>query len=122
MNNLSNKPCPGPNAQRMLSNFEKLPEWCYVHLPTTKEPVIVMRGEDGYRPPAYPGVCVEEINGLLGVTPEQEEAMLCGSMFGWHTPAADPDTWHKDERWQAAARASGRKPVNPFKAVNAEDK
>lgn len=95
------------NAEQMkkaAANFKKLPKFCYVHNPSDNGPVRVFRGEDGYHLPLYPDVWVEEVNGLLGVTVEQEQAMLSGSMFGWHTPAADPDTWKNNEKWQAKQR------------------
>lgn len=33
---------------------------------------------------------IDFLNGRLGVTFEQREAMIGGSMFGWHTRLADP--------------------------------
>lgn len=36
---------------------------------------------------------VDAENARLGVTPAQREAMLAGSMFGWDTPAANPDMY-----------------------------
>ena len=33
------------------------------------------------------------MNRNIGVTPAQREAMKAGSMFGWHTPAADPKNY-----------------------------
>ena len=35
----------------------------------------------------------DEMNRNIGVTPAQREAMKAGSMFGWHTPAADPKNY-----------------------------
>lgn len=51
---------------------------------------------------------VEEINGLLEVTHEQEYAMLMGSMFGWDSPSADPITWEKDRKFQAKLLSQGK--------------
>ena len=39
---------------------------------------------------------VDEYNEKLGVTKAQAEAMVAGSMFGWHVPAADPKNYDKD--------------------------
>lgn len=54
-------------------------------------PVIaVKRGEPGYHP-IHTKLTADELNALEGVTPAQREAMLCGSMFGWHLKGADPE-------------------------------
>ncbi len=93
------------------SNLAKLPKFCYAYHPGTKEPIRIFKGESGYHPPAKDDVWVEEINGLLGVTVEQEEAMLAGSMFGWDNQLADPDFYLNNPKWQAQAINQGRKPA-----------
>jgi hypothetical protein len=54
--------------------------------------VIVKRGEIGYRNikagDEWETMTVQEINALLGVTAEQAEKMMIGSMFGWDVPGA----------------------------------
>ena len=36
---------------------------------------------------------VDELNGNLGVTPAQRQAMEIGSMAGWAVPGADPSSY-----------------------------
>jgi hypothetical protein len=61
--------------------------------------VAIKRGERGYHPvPDYPNAdkdLAERMNERLGVTPEQAKAMMAGSLFGWHIPAADPATYER---------------------------
>ena len=82
-----------------------LPEHCYIYLPTTKEIGVVKKGESGYYrsdlSPVYGEdgkQFVEELNRKGGITKAQEAAMLAGSMYGWQTPAADPQNY--DEQGQ----------------------
>ena len=71
---------------------EKLPEYCYARLISDNSPIKIIRGESGYYPqPEY--FDVEKLNRLSNVTPEQQEAMLVGSMFGWDVPGANPDVY-----------------------------
>lgn len=85
-----------------------LPEYCYSTLPSTGELIKIVRGEKGYYP-CYDGAsyspetareaaqkAAEERNDLLDVTKAQAAAMVAGSMFGWHVPAADPDNYDED--------------------------
>lgn len=76
-------------------------EACYVVIPGNqkgKRIGIVKFNEIGYYPTNYDhhetvDQCedhVRLINESLGVSPEIEEAMLSGSMFGWDVPAARP--------------------------------
>ena len=88
----------------VLTTLLKLPDVCYALLPSTGEIIGIRRGEMGYVPltlshPPYDRRSNQErIDDLnLGVaTRVHVEAMLNGSMFGWETPAADPDNYALD--------------------------
>ena len=70
----------------------KLPSGCYALHPITETPVWIDRDKGGYY--ETPNVSVQEaqwINERNGITSNQVNAMLIGSMFGWDAPAADPD-------------------------------
>ena len=75
----------------VLATLAKLPELCAARLPNDGSPILIRRGVAGYWP-FKPDLDVDEFNARHGTTPAQVEAMLCGSMFGWDVPAADPDT------------------------------
>ena len=74
-----------------------LPERCFSTLPSTGELIFIRRGESGYYPSCFGTMdrerdrqTADRLNRGLSVTPAQEEAMLCGSLYGWNLPAADP--------------------------------
>lgn len=65
--------------------------------------IYIMKGERGYRSwsqsssdPAENRQMVNEQNQSMGVTRQQEEAMLAGSLFGWNMPAAKPWNYELD--------------------------
>ncbi|WP_273454443.1 hypothetical protein [Nevskia ramosa] len=99
MNDLSDL---APEAQ---ANCAKLPHQAYAfiacHAPGDRI-VCVRRGERGYFTTTLDDPClsverakaiVQTYNDKLGVTLEQKSAMIAGSLFGWHTPGADPDRY-----------------------------
>lgn len=78
-----------------------LPEACYAFEESTQQVIGILRGETGYRvasnvPPHVAGnelaarSWIDNRNNSMGVTPAQRDAMVSGSMFGWHLPIADP--------------------------------
>ncbi len=96
--------------ERFSQKFaEGLPELCFSTLPSTGALICIKRGESGYYPSDWSTSdreqnrqIADEQNLHLGVTPEQEEAMLCGSMFGWTVPGADPAFVEEMHRKQEA--------------------
>lgn len=76
-----------------MKNY-RLPETCYAHDLETGDPVLIFNGTSTRLP--FHGVHVDTANELLGVTPQQREAMLIGSHFGWDSPGCDPDLFLPD--------------------------
>lgn len=83
------------------SASEQLPRMCFAFLLTAAPGnyvVAVKRGESGYfkttydeSDPVKAESLVSHLNRKLGVSNEQAECMLNGSMFGWDTPGAQED-------------------------------
>lgn len=75
-----------------------LPNFCFCQLPSTGKPVLVHRGESGYKaaPPELTWHQADLINTVARVTPAQREAMLAGSMFRWDCPAAFTSSYNED--------------------------
>lgn len=87
--------------ENVLKN-SNLPERCYGILPSTGDAIIIKRGETGYYrtflsdDKEFNRQLVDEYNEILGVSKAQAAAMLAGSMFGWHVPAADPNNYDEN--------------------------
>lgn len=81
------------NRHQSNDYLAKLPESCLAYLPHNRKPIMITRGESGYRllNEELSDVLPEEHNEYYGITRAQVNAMLHGSMFGWYTPGADPD-------------------------------
>jgi hypothetical protein len=105
-----------PPAAR--ANCAKLPPLAFgfigCHEPG-KRIIAVRRGEQGYFATKLdrPSLSVENakatvalMNQRLGVTVEQKSALLCGSLFGFDTPGADPDNYRGEVPLTAKERAS----------------
>lgn len=80
---------------------DDLPEVCYAFEESTLQVIGILRGQSGYRAPSnLPAhlaenepaarAWIDNRNNAMGVSPAQREAMVAGSMFGWHLPIADP--------------------------------
>jgi len=92
-------------GRKIIPMRSTLPDRCYSVLPGSDEIIIIQKGEDGYyrtdkygHDRAEARSIVDDCNSIGGVSKAQEAAMLAGSMFGWHTPAADPKNY--DEQGQ----------------------
>lgn len=76
-----------------------LPPKCFSTLAASGELIEIDRYQKGYTPkstPFTPEDCrafADRWNERHGVTKAQEAAMVAGSMFGWHTPAAQPKNY-----------------------------
>ncbi|MCH5353645.1 MAG: hypothetical protein J1E06_09290 [Acutalibacter sp.] len=91
------------NGNKVIPKRSSLPSQCYGVLPGTGEVIIIKKGETGYYKTeinmgdqAQNATLVDEYNQKLGVSKAQAEAMLTGSMFGWHIPAADPKNYDEN--------------------------
>jgi len=89
-----------------------LPPFCYTLMPSSGEIIRIERGCKGYEKTPYgstsdPAVnrrTADSRNSEMGVTRAQEEAMLAGSLFGWHTKAADPRSYDENGQPQRPKR------------------
>lgn len=92
------------NGYTVIPMRNSLPEQCFSTLPSTGELILITKGESNYAPcydystsdRAENREFANDRNIKNGVTKAQEEAMLAGSMFGWHTPAADPKNYDEN--------------------------
>jgi hypothetical protein len=86
-------------------SMQKLPEYCFVRHPVSLLTVKLIRGVQGFTPldSFFDPVALNE---SLGVSKAQAEAMLAGSMFGWHTRAADPAAYSAEGRPLVTGRSA----------------
>lgn len=95
------------NGNKVIPLRSSLPEQCYIYVQTENKIGIVKKGESGYyktdilecnriKSHDEAKTFVNELNSNLGVTPTQSKAMMAGSIFGWHTLAADPKRYDEN--------------------------
>jgi hypothetical protein len=82
---------------RGTSSEGELPEMCVAVLEPGTVLIGIKRGQrcyfqmyDGTLRGVSAKIVADRMNQALDVTPQQREAMLCGSMMGWDCPAARP--------------------------------
>ena len=92
----------------VLAILAKLPPACFAAVPGSRglRTLRIVRGVPGYAD-GEAALPVDRLNAGLPVppTPERVEAMLVGSMFGWHVPGADPDAVRARRAAEAASGA-----------------
>ena len=94
--------CMKRSGKKIIPLRESLPETCYSILPSDGELISIRKGDTGYwKQDAVPNgqsprEYADSENRKFGVDKAQEAAMLAGSMFGWHVPAADPKRYDSD--------------------------
>lgn len=77
--------------------YKGLPDMCYSTIEETGETIILKKEIEGYFPSINQN-SADELNIEIGVTKQQEQAMLIGSMFGWDVPGANPEVYKDDVR------------------------
>ena len=92
----------------------ELPEFYFFVLPESGELVTIKRNEHGYYHSDWntnDKVRNQEIadfqNRKLGITPAQQQAMQCGSMFGWKSPGANPQFYLDKAEYNVANYVKG---------------
>jgi hypothetical protein len=72
-----------------------LPATCATRLLTSREPIIIKRGEEGYylAKSLKTDEDIEAYNREMGANLAHVKAMELGSLCGWNSPGADPDRW-----------------------------
>ena len=86
----------------VLETLKKLPPECFAVTPLGHV-VNIQRGVMGHYlvPKSLIGlVDIDKVNEGMGCSKAQREAMLGGSMFGWHIPAADPDNYDENGKFR----------------------
>jgi len=91
------------NPSYKIRQLEKLPPVCMSVLPSNGALIKITHKEKGY---SYADISSNDlaenkelaryINETMGVSKEQEAAMVAGSMFGWNVPAANPRNYDEN--------------------------
>ena len=101
--------------QALKENLKLLPLTCFAVEHSSGKLIEIRQGWPGYNEISEDWVkmkmtgldagttqeLADKLNSQDKVTPAQVEAMLCGSMFGFHVPAANPLNWN-DPKLQIA--------------------
>jgi len=88
-----------------MDNARKLPMLCYIAIKGIDSVCMLRRGDSGYFKTdvkidnrSLLEWTVSDMNRKLSVTRAQVAAMEAGSMFGWHTKAADVGNYDAEGR------------------------
>jgi hypothetical protein len=89
------------NTKGDIKMNNNLPDFCYTYNSLSKEVILLINGVKGYKETDKSAQNWIKENEELGITPEQVMAMICGSMFGWNVPGANPDEY-PNATWKSA--------------------
>jgi hypothetical protein len=64
----------------------KLPDFCFAINDEQKNTIMIKKGIEGYSIVSNQVLDVKIMNEKLGITDEQKELMILGSMFGFNIP------------------------------------
>lgn len=94
-----------------------LPKLCYSTLPATGELILIRQGEKGYIKCSHSApyreqneMTAAQENRRIGVTRQQEAAMLGGATRGWASPTARTSSYDLQGNKIAPARGKAHKP------------
>lgn len=79
-----------------------MPDWCFCALPSSKKLVTIWHRGTGYftvpseQSSRNTAELADLLNEEIGVTKQQQSAMLNGLLRGWNSPAADPRMYDED--------------------------
>lgn len=73
------------------SILSKLPGIAFATLAITGETIAICRGEPSYYR-VETSKTARELNAMYGVSPTQARAMLAGTIRGWHSLPANPES------------------------------
>jgi hypothetical protein len=97
----------------------ELPDKCFSTLPSSGELIMIEKGKKGYTPCPWCTGATQSLreaaqrNRSLGVYPQQEAAMLGGSMLGWATPAARTSSYDVKGKPIAPTKSKPHKSKEP---------
>ena len=81
-----------------MKNKYNLPCFCFAEYELEPGKIIMLKyGMSGYCETEYTGDPMD-YNKAINVTESQMKAMVCGSMFGWDVPGANPEFYEELEK------------------------
>jgi len=95
---------------------KRLPDFCLSVLPNKGTLICIQRGRDGYQlsnldcgKTSLNRRLADSQNAKRGVSRLQEQAMLCGALFGWDCPQADPKFYEQAPKQAEKTKTNKRK-------------
>ncbi len=81
------------SVEHIEAVYKTLPDFCFFKQDGVSNAGKIEKGDKQFTPMNLTREQADNLNFQLGVTREVEQAMLTGSMFGWHVPGIDPQIY-----------------------------